>query len=168
MLTARRMRSLDKNIRRIQRDARAWNGAVVYFVLAESVGKVKIGRSTTFDQRIGSLRTSSPVPLSVLGTIEGANSVEKWCHAQCERDHSHLEWFDWTSRTRAFVELVLAHGKDAARRLCPYKHRSDFLVTEGRRSGYGVGLGDVAVGDACQCDLCLLYASLVNESEDPC
>jgi len=145
---------------------------IVYFVLAEDAGKLKIGTSTVggLDSRMETHCGSSPVPLRLLGAIHGGVSVERWCHRYCFSSRSHREWFRWDGRVQAFVRLLLAHGDFAAERLCPEHLSRDNGL---RRSRKGIAgrlprrladievysrKADVRIG-TCGCDLCRDFLS---------
>lgn len=75
----------------------------VYFLLASSVNLIKIGRSGDPETRFEQLRLLSPVPLEVIGIIEGGSAVEADLHQQFNHLHSHGEWFHAAHELRRFA-----------------------------------------------------------------
>jgi hypothetical protein len=79
---------------------------LIYFVAAEHTNLVKIG--TTYDghyrERMGSLRTMSPVKLTCLGVMAGGEDVESELHWRFRHLRQHGEWFTYDESLRAFVE----------------------------------------------------------------
>ena len=78
----------------------------VYFLLASSVNLVKIGRSGDPDTRFEQLRLLSPVPLEVIGIIEGGSAVEADLHKRFNHLHSHGEWFHAANELRRYAWLA--------------------------------------------------------------
>lgn len=137
------------------------HNSVVYFVLAEAALRVKIGTSQDIEKRFRGLEATSPVSLTLLGAVHGRRAVEQWCHRHCERDQSHFEWFHWTPRVVEFIDLVIAHGANAASTLCPAEARSDGLTAQRRRRGSAsmatLTATATPIGALCQCERCLAY-----------
>ena len=75
----------------------------VYFLLASSVNLIKIGRSGDPETRFEQLRLLSPVPLEIVGLIEGGSAVEAALHQRFDHLHSHGEWFHATNELRRFA-----------------------------------------------------------------
>jgi len=81
-------------------------GSQVYFVLAEGIGRIKIGRSRGMKSRLSSLRTNSPAKLSLLFMFPhmARGWSEKKVHDDLAFCRSHGEWFryqdvnDWLER----------------------------------------------------------------------
>lgn len=65
----------------------------VYFLLAEEIGRVKIGWSSSPMSRIGGIRTSSPFPLKLLGTVNGTIETERALHRTFGSRRVNGEWF---------------------------------------------------------------------------
>lgn len=78
----------------------------VYFIGAEEVRRVKIGRAyiRTVPNRLSSFRIGCPVELRVLGLFPAMYSVEE---AVTHDKFAHLrvrgEWFSWTEEIDAFI-----------------------------------------------------------------
>ena len=144
-------------------------GCLVYFVLAPSVFRLKIGTTTgkTLHGRMRDLAAFSPVPLVLLGVIRGGVSVERWCHFHCVDANDHHEWFRWDDRTKAFVELVLGHGENAAEVLCNHYYRRDRSgarsygsvrpLPRAKRDVDGYKSDPVLPLGACQCASCVAF-----------
>lgn len=94
-------------------DRQSWTkrhpNEVVYVIGSTESSLVKIGRSVNIDQRLRSIQSMSPVPLTVLWTIPGSRSLELWLHITFAEYRSHGEWFNFGDRDP--LELI----KKAAR-----------------------------------------------------
>jgi hypothetical protein len=86
---------------------------------------LKIGVASHVGKRFESLEGGSPVPLTLIGAINGGPNVEAWCHYHCIEHRAHHEWFHWNPSTLAFVELLLGHSADVASFMCPAHWRAD-------------------------------------------
>lgn len=65
----------------------------IYFVQAETIGHIKIGWTGNLPDRLKSLRTSSPVPLRLLGAIWAEMEIERVLHGAFKEDRVCGEWF---------------------------------------------------------------------------
>jgi len=72
-------------------DWMALANGVVYFVRAR--GLVKIGFTVDLATRLKTLRSMSPAPVSLLGTIKGSLRLERFLHEHFRKHHAHHEWF---------------------------------------------------------------------------
>lgn len=74
------------------------DGSVVYFVVAESVDRVKIGfaQASNFRDRMSALQTGSPVQLRVARVIAGSRNEEKALHRRWKHAAVGGEWFVWS------------------------------------------------------------------------
>jgi hypothetical protein len=77
----------------------------VYFVYC--AGRIKIGFTTNVADRMASLATSSPFPISLLLTIAGDPQDEAALHAAFNHSRANLEWFSLSDDLRAFLEASL-------------------------------------------------------------
>jgi hypothetical protein len=81
-----------------QEAAAVARGAVVYFIEAPEVGAIKIGTTGRADKdlhaRVLAVRTHSPVPVALLGTMRGSLLLERRLHLMFEHLRRHGEWFD--------------------------------------------------------------------------
>lgn len=68
----------------------------VYFLLAPTVGVVKIGCSIDIVRRLGEIRLISPVILELIGTVPGGFNVEAAYHKRWAQLRQHGEWFTAT------------------------------------------------------------------------
>jgi hypothetical protein len=80
----------------------------LYFILCESANLVKIGITNNIERRMGGLATQSPVPVKLLGHIEGGRAMESHLHARFAKIRHHGEWFQATPRLLKFVREALA------------------------------------------------------------
>lgn len=69
-------------------DKRKKEYLVIYFAEAVGVGLIKIGFTESLDAevRLATLQTGSPVPLRLLGTMEGTIEEEKDLHRRFGED----------------------------------------------------------------------------------
>lgn len=80
---------------------------MIYFVLAESLGVVKIGYTAgNMKHRLESLQTGCPAKLTVLGFLPGGISEEKALHKRFVASHKEGEWF------RLGPDLIAFLGKE--------------------------------------------------------
>jgi hypothetical protein len=89
---------------------------VVYFVHALGYGLVKIGTTGDIVGRFDSLERGSPVPLHLIGTLPGCGELERDFHLIAENRRHHGEWFLFTVREVAELELSL-RGKAPIKRV---------------------------------------------------
>lgn len=75
------------------------SGEVVYVVQAGEDGLCKIGTTTSLDQRMRTLQSHSPLPLTLLGTVAGGRAMEASFHRQFARYRQHGEWFRFDAST---------------------------------------------------------------------
>jgi hypothetical protein len=150
--------------------------SVVYFIRGDQA--LKIGTASNIVKRFEGIQARSPVKLEIVGLIHGGVNVECWCHFHCIDHRSHYEWFHWNTRTKAFVRWVLAHGDDAAAKLCERHVLADGLLRKKRPAFTGTlgplphmrfrndagyledykrftAIRATPLG-ACSCELCLL------------
>lgn len=70
---------------------------------------VKIGISSSPNARLNELQTGNPKRLSVLGHFNAgvmAGRLERLVHAALDTDRMQGEWFVFSSRTQALIELL--------------------------------------------------------------
>lgn len=92
----------------------------VYFIAAEEVGMVKIGKSCSLHNRLQSLRAGSPVKLEPLAFLELGNyddvhkgnqlslMVERLLHDRHDESRSHGEWFFISDAIRQDIDAINA------------------------------------------------------------
>ena len=73
------------------RELRKELDGVVYFVAGG--GMVKIGKSYGLTERIRTIQSTSPIPLSLLGHVRGYTRTEAMLHAKWTKRRAHGEWF---------------------------------------------------------------------------
>lgn len=79
----------------------------VYFMHAPVVRLVKIGATSSLNSRLLALQNGSPVPLTLLGCLDGGKEVEKSLHTQWAILRSHGEWFHETDDLMAFIRKAV-------------------------------------------------------------
>lgn len=79
-----------------RRDSSSAGGAVIYFIQAEIVGRIKIGFTSRrrFPARLSKMQTDSCVPLTVLATCQGKRRTESLLHDRFAAARQNGEWFD--------------------------------------------------------------------------
>ena len=82
----------------------------VYFVLARSVGRVKIGFTVSMELRLRELQMGSPVELELLCEVRGCLQLESTILAIFDSYRCHGEWFEATPSLMEFI-AHLPHGK---------------------------------------------------------
>jgi hypothetical protein len=80
--------------------------AVVYFVEAEGLDRIKIGTATDIEKRFAELRTMSPVPLKLLAAVQGGVPVEQALHDRFAADRLHGEWFRASADLRSLIRDI--------------------------------------------------------------
>ena len=89
----------------------------IYFIKPVGhAGPIKIGTSVSPESRLHDLGAWSPLPLELIGAVEGSIADEFYLH-RCFADcHSHREWFTPTPKLIASIEAILSAGTvDAVR-----------------------------------------------------
>lgn len=66
---------------------------LVYVLGTTGSNVVKIGRTTSLNQRLAAIQRMSPVPLTVLWTHPGGSDLEANLHRHFKALRSHGEWF---------------------------------------------------------------------------
>lgn len=98
----------------------------IYFALAQSVQKIKIGYSDSPGRRFAALEGQSPVGLKLLGVIEGSEQQEKKIQADLIEYRDQGEWFDYTAQVKEYIKnLYKKQGRDI--------NRVKYLATSSRR-----------------------------------
>lgn len=83
---------------------------VVYFI--ESDGKVKIGFTGDLKSRMGAIATTSPSPITLLGSIPGTMKDEKELHKRLEHYRCHGEWFKLTFELREHIVCLIERHRN--------------------------------------------------------
>jgi hypothetical protein len=87
------------------------SGSVVYFIGAGDPEFVKIGFTTSLEQRLRSLRTASHVEPVVHLAIPGTRSLERELHTRFASARHNREWFRLTDEIEAFIAVEVAKAK---------------------------------------------------------
>lgn len=82
----------------------------VYFILCESAGLVKIGKTSDPKKRFGALCTQSPVPLRMLCCFRSHDQMEGFLHAYFAEQRHHGEWFRLTDEMVDMMDGVSTSG----------------------------------------------------------
>ncbi len=101
----------------------------VYLVQAGDLYRFKIGCATDLENRLSTLRTSSPVPLSLLGAkkvMDMYAEEESW-HKRFSKTRAKGEWFDLDAEQ--FLEIVRAFKIQYG--ICPSDRSLDDLKIGG-------------------------------------
>lgn len=81
----------------------------IYFLRpVGSNGPIKIGCSSWPEKRLPQYMKWSPVPLEIIGVIDGSKTLEGRIHKHLWRDRLHHEWFDATPSVLEAVHQILA------------------------------------------------------------
>lgn len=84
--------------------------ATVYFIAAVDAGKIKIGRTRNISKRLSALETSSPVPLTLMHTVQYDDELEQRIHQHLGKYRSHGEWFHADKPVVEFVRNAKKEG----------------------------------------------------------
>ncbi len=80
----------------------------VYFI--RGGGLIKIGVANDVASRFRSIRTMSPVPLELLGFIEGDKATELSLHAKFAGARRHGEWFEPIPALQDYIKRNVRHA----------------------------------------------------------
>lgn len=81
---------------------------MIYFICdPEKKSEVKIGYTNDIKRRLATLRTSSPMDLKVIATLEGDKELESEIHAELDQYRVTREWFDHDKAIDLLVEMYL-------------------------------------------------------------
>jgi hypothetical protein len=110
---------------------------VIYFVQQGTDGPIKIGVSTDPEQRLRTLQSSSPQPLTLLAFMPGGVESERDLHRRFADGRLEGEWF--RSDTPGLADEIArsAHGQylidalgEADEKAASWKQRRDEIVEE--------------------------------------
>jgi hypothetical protein len=78
---------------------------MIYFIEAVGLDRVKIGYTSgeSVERRLLALKTASPVPLKVVGVIEGTQKQERRLHRKYAAHRVCGEWFTVTGELKAYL-----------------------------------------------------------------
>jgi hypothetical protein len=100
--------------RRRQLHERTDDLTFVYFIQAGIGGPIKIGIARSVANRLKSLQTSHPEPLTVLAVMPSGPSVERALHDRFAANRLRGEWFSPAPALLRFTELVRSRNPDIA------------------------------------------------------
>jgi len=76
----------------------------IYFLVADELNLVKIGRTNDVKKRVDFINTSSPVELELVSVLRGVDPVqEQLIHEKFKAMRQRGEWFHLSDELRAFV-----------------------------------------------------------------
>jgi len=84
----------------------------IYFILAPSVNKVKIGVSDKIEQRLSNLQVGSPVKLELLLYFKADPHIENKLHERFCEYRSHGEWFEYAKPIKDIVLEISKNCED--------------------------------------------------------
>lgn len=83
----------------------------IYFVrLGAPGGPIKIGYAKDVRQRMATLCSASPAPLTLLATCEGDRHEEKQLHRLHRADRQHGEWFKPSEAVLTTIDIARSGG----------------------------------------------------------
>lgn len=82
--------------------------SIVYFLIAQKTGMVKIGVTSQLKDRMDALQTACPVPLYLEAMLPGNRETEQNLHARFATSRSHGEWFRLTEDLMRFMDEIKA------------------------------------------------------------
>lgn len=74
----------------------------IYFI--ESADKIKIGIADNVAWRMADIANMSPVPVRLLGFIEGDEAAERALHVRFAHLRRHGEWFTASDELRTYID----------------------------------------------------------------
>ena len=80
----------------------------IYFICAPQLGKLKLGWSDNFPQRLRQLRAGCPCELTVLTTIVGTEDQEKAMQQELDWCRDHHEWYFDSPLLRQWIDEKVA------------------------------------------------------------
>lgn len=83
-----------RRIKMAEHRASVRNQATVYFIGIEPDGPIKIGTAINVKERLCTLQTAVPMPLSILATCEGGRAKEREYHSRFAHARMRGEWFE--------------------------------------------------------------------------
>lgn len=91
------------------------NDGFVYFIKA-GTEFVKIGYTKEVKGRLSSITVSSPLPISLIGVIEGGVKKEKEIQRKFKHFRVRGEWFDLSSELKEFIDTHVIEYKPPQRK----------------------------------------------------
>jgi hypothetical protein len=94
-------------------ERRARRGPVIYFFRCR--GFIKIGWTTDINQRLASIQTCNPDPVSLAAVIQGGDKQESALHRAFRQHYHRGEWFREEGQLAELIALVVDLPADEAR-----------------------------------------------------
>jgi hypothetical protein len=76
---------------------------VIYFATCREIGRVKIGRANNVKRRLGELRVSCPLDLTLEAVTDGDEAEEIALHDRFAKDRTRGEWFNISPAIEEFI-----------------------------------------------------------------
>jgi len=80
--------------------------SIGYIYAIKAGGTVKIGWAGDPERRLNDLSLASPLPLRLLGFVEGTKATEKILHRRFKEHHLRGEWFSIKGQVVDFIESL--------------------------------------------------------------
>ena len=78
----------------------------IYFIQADINGLIAIGFTQSLETQLDSIKTSSPVPISILAIIDGDFRKETELHEKFSSLRKYGEWFEPAPELIAFIKTL--------------------------------------------------------------
>lgn len=89
---------------------------MIYFIQAVQGGPIKIGHTANrIRTRLTDIQRMCPIPLQVIGVIDGDEELEGRLHFQFRQHRLHGEWFE---PVESILNLIREEGQDHSELLC--------------------------------------------------
>jgi hypothetical protein len=116
----------------------------VYFIQAGENGLIKIGFAKNVAKRLVKMQVDCPVPLRVIGVLQGERADEAGAHKRFAGDRARGEWFRPSDELSAYVATLPQVSIRAQRRRRMYRFRPadrahDYEITGVPKYTRGVG-----------------------------
>jgi hypothetical protein len=82
------------------------NNAVIYFILAEEISRIKIGFSLRVRDRFRELELQNAATLKLAAVVSGTQRAEALLHARFAEFRLHGEWFRYEGALKEYVEAL--------------------------------------------------------------
>lgn len=122
---------------------------MVYAIVADGLGRIKIGKAANPEKRLRELQIGSPVKLSLTFKAGWHDSNEKLLHACFQEERLHGEWFRQSPRIEEFLSGVRSIAEEDGRfewamqfisKEIPPARNEDFLRRYGVPPGEGMSV----------------------------
>ena len=101
----------------------------IYFILAEEVARVKIGKSVNITQRMSTMKTNSPVLLELVAYFLAPDSAERFIHSVFSRYRLHGEWFTYSKQIQRVVKKLSTESDVCFMHCIAEDEASEFIIS---------------------------------------